>query len=60
MNAEDSIIVLYDWEGDAAGSACALLSEKGVENAMLLHGGRHFLPDAEDKAQICRDQARDW
>lgn len=38
-NAEDSIIVLCDWDGTLAAPACALLSEKGVQNAVLLHGG---------------------
>ena len=47
VNAEDSIIVLYDWEGNTAGPACALLSEKGVENVMLLHGGEQLLSDAQ-------------
>ena len=46
VNAGDSIIVLYDWEGNTAGPACALLSEKGVENVMLLHGGEQLLSDA--------------
>lgn len=40
MNVEGSIIVLYDLDGKIAGPACALLSEKGVENVALLHGGQ--------------------
>ena len=39
VNAENSIIVVYDWDGKIAAPACALLSEKGVHNAALLHGG---------------------
>ena len=39
VNAKDSIIVIYDWEDTIAAPACALLSEKGVENVALLHGG---------------------
>ena len=58
VNAEDSIIVLYDWEGNTAGPACALLSEKGVENVMLLHGGEQLLPDAKGHLQGCTDYVR--
>ena len=31
VNAENSIIVVYDWDGKIAAPACALLSEKGVQ-----------------------------
>ena len=43
VNAEDSIIVICDWDGTLAAPACALLSEKGVQNAVLLHGGERNL-----------------
>ena len=39
VNAEDSIIVICDWDGTLAAPACTLLSEKGVQNAVRLHGG---------------------
>ena len=39
VNVQSSIIVLYDLDGKIAAPACALLSEKGVENVALLHGG---------------------
>ena len=42
VNAEDSIIVICDWDGTLAAPACALLSEKGVQNLVLLHGGEPF------------------
>ena len=39
VNAQNALIVLCDWDGKVAAAACALLSEKGVQNAVLLHGG---------------------
>ena len=40
VNVQSSIIVLYDLDGKIATPACALLTEKGVENIALLHGGQ--------------------
>ena len=44
VNAQNTIIVICDWDGKVAATACALLSEKGVQNAVLLHGGALFVP----------------
>ncbi|CAL5224163.1 g6802 [Coccomyxa viridis] len=59
VNAEDSIIVICDWDGTLAAPACALLSEKGVQNAVLLHGGLRAFADRHaellegDSATLC-------
>ena len=52
VNAQNTIIVICDWDGKVAAAACALLNEKGVQNAVLLHGGALFSSTMTSEASL--------
>lgn len=41
MNAEQRIILVYDWDERIAAPAANLLFEKGADNVVLLSGGEY-------------------
>ena len=52
VNADNCVIVICDLDGSVAAPACALLGEKGVQNAALLHGGEPFVIQSVTRGSI--------